>query len=29
MHGTDERVPLESLLFGTKVIYGAIVRVTR
>ena len=29
MHGTDERVPLESLLFGTKVIYGAMLRVTR
>jgi acetylornithine deacetylase/succinyl-diaminopimelate desuccinylase-like protein len=29
MHGNDERVPLESLLFGTKVIYGAILRVTR
>ena len=29
MHGNDERVPLESLAFGTRVIYGAIVRVTR
>lgn len=29
MHGNDERVPLESLLFGTKVIYGAMWRVTR
>ena len=27
MHGNDERVPLTSLLFGTKVIYGAILRV--
>jgi acetylornithine deacetylase/succinyl-diaminopimelate desuccinylase-like protein len=29
MHGNDERVPLESLAFGTKVIYGAISRVAR
>jgi acetylornithine deacetylase/succinyl-diaminopimelate desuccinylase-like protein len=29
MHGNDERVPLESLAFGTRVIYGAIVRVAR
>ncbi len=29
MHGNDERIPLESLAFGTKVIYGAIVRVAR
>ncbi|HVD06148.1 MAG TPA: hypothetical protein VNB89_09030, partial [Gemmatimonadaceae bacterium] len=29
MHGNDERIPLESLLFGTKVIYGAMLRVTR
>ncbi len=29
MHGNDERVPLESLHFGTKLIYGAIYRVTR
>jgi acetylornithine deacetylase/succinyl-diaminopimelate desuccinylase-like protein len=27
MHGNDERIPLESLLFGTKVIYGAMLRV--
>ena len=29
MHGNDERVPLESLAFGTKVIYGAIRRVAQ
>jgi acetylornithine deacetylase/succinyl-diaminopimelate desuccinylase-like protein len=29
MHGNDERVPVESLHFGTKLIYGAIYRVTR
>jgi acetylornithine deacetylase/succinyl-diaminopimelate desuccinylase-like protein len=29
MHGTDERVPLESLQFGTRVIYGTMLRVTR
>jgi acetylornithine deacetylase/succinyl-diaminopimelate desuccinylase-like protein len=29
MHGNDERVPLESLDFGTRLIYGAIRRVTR
>lgn len=29
MHGNDERVPLTSLEFGTKLIYGAILRVTR
>ena len=29
MHGNDERVPVESLLFGTKLVYGAIYRVTR
>ncbi len=29
MHGNDERIPLESLAFGTKVIYGAIARVAR
>jgi acetylornithine deacetylase/succinyl-diaminopimelate desuccinylase-like protein len=29
MHGNDERIPLESLAFGTKVIYGAISRVAR
>jgi acetylornithine deacetylase/succinyl-diaminopimelate desuccinylase-like protein len=29
MHGNDERVPLTSLEFGTKLIYGAIYRVTR
>jgi acetylornithine deacetylase/succinyl-diaminopimelate desuccinylase-like protein len=27
MHGTDERIPLDSLAFGTRLIYGAIVRV--
>jgi acetylornithine deacetylase/succinyl-diaminopimelate desuccinylase-like protein len=27
MHGNDERVPVESLLFGTRLIYGAVVRV--
>jgi acetylornithine deacetylase/succinyl-diaminopimelate desuccinylase-like protein len=29
MHGNDERIPLSSLAFGTKVIYGAIARVAR
>ena len=29
MHGNDERVPLASLEFGTRMIYGAIVRVAR
>jgi len=29
MHGNDERIPLESLEFGTKLIYGAIARVAR
>ena len=29
MHGNDERVPLKSLEFGTKMIYGAILRVAR
>jgi acetylornithine deacetylase/succinyl-diaminopimelate desuccinylase-like protein len=27
MHGNDERIPLDALAFGTKLIYGAIVRV--
>ncbi len=29
MHGNDERIPLESLEFGTRLIYGAIERVAR
>jgi acetylornithine deacetylase/succinyl-diaminopimelate desuccinylase-like protein len=29
MHGNDERVPIESLLFGTKVIYWATLNVAR
>jgi carboxypeptidase PM20D1 len=29
MHGNDERIPLTSLAFGTKLIYGAMVRVTK
>jgi acetylornithine deacetylase/succinyl-diaminopimelate desuccinylase-like protein len=29
MHGNDERIPLESLHFGTQLIYGAVVRVAR
>lgn len=29
MHGHDERVPLESLHFGTRLIYGAIERIAR
>ncbi|MEP6992721.1 MAG: M20/M25/M40 family metallo-hydrolase [bacterium] len=29
MHGNDERVPLASLAFGTRMIYGAILRVAR
>ncbi len=29
MHGNDERVPLESLDFGTRLIYGAIERIAR
>ncbi|HKG93106.1 MAG TPA: M20/M25/M40 family metallo-hydrolase [Gemmatimonadaceae bacterium] len=27
MHGNDERIPLESLHFGTRLIYGAVLRV--
>jgi acetylornithine deacetylase/succinyl-diaminopimelate desuccinylase-like protein len=29
MHGNDERIPLASLDFGTRLIYGALFRVTR
>jgi len=29
MHGNDERVPLASLHFGTRLIYGAIDRIAR
>jgi carboxypeptidase PM20D1 len=29
MHGHDERVPLESLHFGTRLIYGAVSRIAR
>ncbi|HUO51386.1 MAG TPA: M20/M25/M40 family metallo-hydrolase [Gemmatimonadaceae bacterium] len=29
MHGNDERIPLTSLAFGTRLIYGAMLRVTR
>jgi acetylornithine deacetylase/succinyl-diaminopimelate desuccinylase-like protein len=29
MHGNDERIPLESLHFGTRLIYGAVSRVAR
>jgi acetylornithine deacetylase/succinyl-diaminopimelate desuccinylase-like protein len=29
MHGADERVPLESLYFGTRLIFGAISRIAR
>jgi acetylornithine deacetylase/succinyl-diaminopimelate desuccinylase-like protein len=29
MHGNDERIPLISLDFGTRLVYGAILRVTR
>jgi acetylornithine deacetylase/succinyl-diaminopimelate desuccinylase-like protein len=29
MHGNDERIPLTSLAFGTKLIYGAMLRVTK
>jgi acetylornithine deacetylase/succinyl-diaminopimelate desuccinylase-like protein len=29
MHGNDERVPLESLHFGTRLIYGAIEKIAR
>ena len=29
MHGHDERVPLESLHFGVRLIYGAIERIAR
>jgi acetylornithine deacetylase/succinyl-diaminopimelate desuccinylase-like protein len=29
MHGNDERIPLASLEFGTKLIYGSILRVAR
>ena len=29
MHGNDERIPLASLDFGTRLIYGAVMRITR
>ena len=29
MHGNDERVPLQSLHFGTRLIYGTIERIAR
>jgi acetylornithine deacetylase/succinyl-diaminopimelate desuccinylase-like protein len=29
MHGNDERVPIASLHFGTRLIYGAISRIAR
>jgi acetylornithine deacetylase/succinyl-diaminopimelate desuccinylase-like protein len=29
MHGNDERVPVESLHFGTRLVYGSILRVAR
>jgi acetylornithine deacetylase/succinyl-diaminopimelate desuccinylase-like protein len=29
MHGHDERVPIESLHFGTRLIYGAVRRVAQ
>ena len=29
MHGNDERIPLQSLDFGTRLIYGTVLRVTR
>ena len=29
MHGNDERIPLESLHFGTRLIYGSVLRVAR
>jgi acetylornithine deacetylase/succinyl-diaminopimelate desuccinylase-like protein len=29
MHGHDERVPIESLHFGTRLIYGTIARIAR
>jgi acetylornithine deacetylase/succinyl-diaminopimelate desuccinylase-like protein len=29
MHGHDERIPLASLAFGVKLLYGAVLRVTR
>jgi len=29
MHGNDERVPISSLEFGTRLIHGAVVRVAR
>ena len=29
MHGNDERVPLESLHFGTRLVHGAVLRVAR
>jgi acetylornithine deacetylase/succinyl-diaminopimelate desuccinylase-like protein len=29
MHGADERVPLESLQFGTRLLFGAISRIAR
>ena len=29
MHGNDERVPLEALHWGTRMIYGAVYRVAK
>ncbi len=29
MHGNDERIPLASLEFGTRLVYGAVARVAR
>ena len=29
MHGNDERIPLESLHWGTRMVYGAVWRVTK
>jgi acetylornithine deacetylase/succinyl-diaminopimelate desuccinylase-like protein len=29
MHGNDERIPLRSLDFGTRLVYGTMLRVTR
>jgi acetylornithine deacetylase/succinyl-diaminopimelate desuccinylase-like protein len=29
MHGNDERLSIEALEFGTKMIYGAVLRVAR
>jgi hypothetical protein len=29
MHGNDERVPIDALVFGARLIFGALARVAR